>query len=145
MIRTATNDDIVHFIRMGRDFAVAAGEPFDRESLVQHLEWIIDTENTTALVAETDAGIVGIIAGIFFPTFWDQSKITATEMWWWVDPQARGSKVGIELMNALESWARDNGAFRLSMMMIAGVAPGIEKLYRRQGYRLHEQTFLKEL
>ena len=144
MIRTAEHDDIIHFLRMGRNFAEAAGEPFDRESLVQHLEWIIDTENTTALVAETDVGVVGIIAGICFPTFWDNSKITATEIWWWVEEGARKGGVGTALMDALESWAEARGAFRISMMTIAGVAPGVEKIYAARGYRLHEQTYLKE-
>jgi len=48
-------------------------------------------------------------------------------------------------MDALESWAEDAGAWRLSMMTIVGIAPGIEEMYEKRGYREREKTFLKEL
>lgn len=145
MIREARLDDLVDFLRLGRQFAALAGEPFDRESLVQHVEWIIEGENTVAFVFDDEqVGIIGIVAGIYFPTFWDSEHISASELWWFVDSEFREAGVGTALMDALESWAMDRGANRLSMMLIADIAPGVEKIYEKKGYTLREQTYLKE-
>jgi GNAT superfamily N-acetyltransferase len=142
----ATHDDIVHFLRMGRDFSMLADEPFDRESLTQHLEWLLDEERAVVYLAvDIEGKPVGICAGLWFPTFWDNSKVTATELWWYVDPEARNAGIGGALMDALESWAEDAGAWRLSMMTIAGIAPGVEQMYTKRGYREREKTFVKEL
>lgn len=144
-VRQAGHDDIVHFIGMAREFAVLADEPFDRESVTQHVEFMIDDDNTVAFIAFDGDQAVGICGGIVFPTFWDTSKLTATETWWFVRDQARGSGAGRKLKDALESWAKDAGAWRLSMMLIEDVAPGVEKLYERSGFRPRERTFVKEL
>lgn len=142
----ATHDDIGHFLGMGRKFATLADEPFDRESLTQHLEWILDEERAAAFLAvDVDGKVVGIVAGLWLPTPWDNSKITATEMWWFVDPEARNAGIGTALMDALESWARDVGAWRLSMMLIEGISPGVEQMYEKRGYVPREKTFVKEL
>jgi GNAT superfamily N-acetyltransferase len=144
-IRQAEYDDIPHFLTMGRKFAEVADEPFDRESLTQHLEWILEDEHTTAFIVFDGDQAVGIVAGIWIPTFWDNSKITATELWWWVEEEHRMSGVGTMLMDALESWAKQVGAWRLGMMTIVGLAPGVEEIYRKRGFRPRENTFVKEL
>lgn len=142
----ATTDDIAHFLRMGRMFSELAGEPFDRESLTQHLEWIMGEERGVVFLAvDIEGNPVGICAGLWLPTPWDNSKITATELWWFVDPAARNAGIGGALMDALESWARDVGAWRLSMMLIEGISPGVEKMYESRGFAPRERTFVKEL
>ena len=146
MVREATHDDIIHFVKMAREFSQLAGEPFDRDDTADHVEWMIDQENTVAFIAvDIDGNPVGICGGIVYPTFWDNSKLTATETWWFVRDEARGSGAGMALMDALESWAKAAGAWRLSMMTIVGIAPGIEEMYEKRGYREREKTFLKEL
>lgn len=145
-VREATKDDMMIFLEMAREFAKLADEPLDRESLCLHIEWIVDAENTTAFIAEDDAGqALGICGGIWFPTPWDNSKITATELWWFVKGGARKAGVGRALKHRLESWAREIGAWRLSMMTIVGIDPGVEKMYEADGYRERERTFVKEL
>lgn len=144
-IREAVHDDLIHFIRMGRQFAEIANEPFDRDSLADHIEWILGEERAVAFIAFDGDDAVGICSGIWMPTFWDGSKITATEMWWFVDPACRNKGIGGALMDALESWAKSVGAWRLSMMTIVGIAPGVEEMYVKRGYREREKTFVKEL
>ena len=138
--------DILDLLIMGEKFATAADEPLDRESLVQHFEWIIEDAHCAAYIARNaDGEAAGMISGIWMPTFWDHSKVNATEMWWWVEDDCRGEGVGTMLMDALESWARDVGAWRLYMMTIPSVTPGVGKIYQNRGFREREHTFVKEL
>ncbi len=145
-VREAIHEDLADFIRMARVFAEIAGEPFDRENTAEHVEFMLDNDNTVAFIAiDVEGRAVGICGGIVFPTFWDNSKLTATETWWFVDPRCRHNGVGTALMDALESWAREAGAWRLSMMLIEGISPGVDKMYENRGYAPRERTFVKEL
>lgn len=141
----ATYEDVGHFIGMAREFAALAGEPLDRESVADHVEWMIEHDTAVALIAFDGNQPVGICGALVFPSPWCSEKLSATELWWFVKKEARGSGAGLALIDALESWARDAGAWRLSMMLIEGIAPGVEKIYERRGYKPRERTFVKEL
>ena len=145
-IRQAERADIIHFLRLGRRFADFADEPFDRESATQHMEWLIDSDNTVAFMAiDIEGAVLGICGGVHIPTLWDRSKLMATELWWYVDPDSRNAGVGTALMNALESWARSAGAYRMEMMTLVDVGPSVGAMYERNGYRERERGYVKEL
>jgi GNAT superfamily N-acetyltransferase len=68
--------------------------------------------------------------------------IMASELCWWVDPVARGSRVSTDLVKRAETWARENGAKWLEM-----IAPNdrVGWFYARQGYERTDIHFLKAL
>ena len=144
MIRAATHDDMGDILRMGRSFCKALGEKFDRQSVCEHVEWLIETDICTALVCEFEGEVVGMVSGVCIPVYFDSSRTQASEMWWWVDEDARELGVGTELIDGLESWARQAGAERLSMMMMHDLDKSIASIYEKRGYHIHESTFLKE-
>ena len=144
-VREATAADIVHFITLGRTFAALAGEPFDRDSAGAHMDWILENDDAVAFLAtDIEGKAVGVAGAMCFPTLWDSSKLLATELWWYVAPEARNDGVGAALMDALESWAQEAGAYRLLMLSIVGLTDGIEKAYIKRGYVAHEQSYMKE-
>lgn len=146
VIRDAVESDFGGIINLAKQFTKLADEPFDEESCINHLEWLMGEDYSTVMVCEdSDGHIVGMVSGICAPVFWDESKKTAAELWWYVDPVSRGNGVGGLLLTGLEKWARNMGAWRLSMMSIGDATPGIEKLYESRGYAPKERTFVKEL
>lgn len=143
--RLATLDDMVDILRMGRAFCKALNENFDRQSVAEHVEWLITEEICTVFVCEDDElGVVGMVSGVIIPVYFDNARVQATEMWWWVEDKARRLGVGTALIDALESWAKAQGALRLSMMIMHELDTSITEIYEKRGYRLHESTYLKE-
>ncbi len=65
---------------------------------------------------------------------------TAGEVFWWVEPEARGE--GLQLMKQAEAWARGRGAAAIQM-----IAPSTQVgvIYRRYGYAPIETTYSKRL
>ncbi len=52
----------------------------------------------------------------------------------WVDPSARGRRVGERLIDAVAAWAREQGAARLRLWVTEGNRPA-RALYERCGFR----------
>ena len=70
----------------------------------------------------------------------------AHELLWWIRPEARGSKLGIQLLQAFEHWAKTIGCTHVQMSMVNNThLDRVAKLYTRTGYALAEQVFLKEV
>lgn len=137
-MRTATKDDVLEMLRMGRAFCAALGEPCDRESIVSTLEFLIDSDQGTVLV--DDGAMVG---ALLVPHFFDNSRVMATELFWWVDEDKRGNGAGAKLLNEVELWAKAHGAERLSMMSMAGLGDEVGKIYERHGFKHFESHYVK--
>ena len=57
----------------------------------------------------------------------------------WVDPSARGQKVGEKLIDAIVSWARARGVSRLLLEVADDNAPAVA-LYDRRGFEPTGET-----
>lgn len=74
----------------------------------------------------------------------NSGKLIASEMFWFVLPEARGG--GLRMLQAYEDEAKRRGAVRCSMALIKGLQPeALGKLYERRGYRAFEIAYSKEL
>jgi GNAT superfamily N-acetyltransferase len=129
---------------------------FHAESIYKDKE--IDDDKVETLVSEyihlTDDRIVilgllegqpaGIIAGRILPLLFSEETV-ATETVWWVDPKHRGSRLGLQLVEAFEYWAKK--VKKANLLQMSGLAntPEIDKLYQRLGYTLTEKVYLKEI
>lgn len=60
---------------------------------------------------------------------------------WWVEPSCRG-KEAFRMLDQYEAWAVSRGCKLIGMSGMAG-DERIASLYRRKGYHLAEQNFLK--
>jgi GNAT superfamily N-acetyltransferase len=93
------------------------------------------------LVSEYQGKLIGVFAFLVFPHFFS-GEMTAGELLWYVEPEARKGGAGLKLLAAAEAMARDLGAKR--MQMVAPTAE-IEQLYKRRGYHQVEVGYQRRL
>lgn len=106
-------------------------------------ENLIRTGAAVFLVLEENGHMHGGIGAIKSPDLHD-GKLTAVETFWFVAPESRGK--GLLLFDAFEKWAIDSGCQKLAMIHLADSYPDIlRKLYKRNGYKLAEEHYIKEV
>ncbi len=148
MIRDAEVTDIDALTRMGRKFHAAADAgdipPFDERSFVRTVTWMIDGPTGILLVID-QSGVQGMAGGLVYPTWFNLACQLGQEIFWWAEPQVRG-KESLELRRAFESRTRALGATSGIMLSLAGMRDeAMARLYRMEGYRPMEHTFIKRL
>ena len=140
MIREATKDDTPRLVEMGVRFAT---ETDYRESIKVSPEKIastvgklLETDDAAIFVSGNGHGVNGMIIILLYEHPWSGEKI-ASEMVWWVEPEARGG-TGIKLLRTAEKWAMESGATQMQM-----IAPnvGVGDIYARMGYAPVEMSF----
>ena len=140
--RLATEHDLLECLRMGRDFAKAAKFEADDVSMVETLKDLIKGQSLF-VVGHPSHGMAGVIV---YPNYFNRSRLVAQEMFWWVDPEARGLGAGRELLTTIEAWAKDRGADALTMIALDDVdGERVAQMYKAAGYKPLERNFLKVL
>lgn len=82
----------------------------------------------------------GFIAGSTQRFPFGKVKIAA-ETAWWVNEEARKTGVGKELMGAFEYWAKNVAG--CDMVVMTSLDEGVEKIYKKNGYKLYERAYMK--
>jgi len=135
-------------VEAARQFAVEAGYPFpvNGEHFLKFWEQMLETGfgSFYAAVDESDA-VHGGFGGLFFPDSFS-GELHASESFWFLNPEVRGTSVGLKLFNSFEAEAKERGCKAIVMIHLAGLneAP-LDKLYARKGYVRAEQIFRKIL
>lgn len=145
-IRPAVAADIPRIVEMGQRFMAEtvyrdriADSPDD---LVTFAHRLIGGTDSVLFVAESDQRhVVGMIGLWVFRHPFSGERI-ASELAWWVDPEARSTSAGKRLLKAAESWATEAGA--VTLHMIAPTA-NVEQFYERVGYTRVEVTYERRL
>jgi GNAT superfamily N-acetyltransferase len=147
VIRPACATDVDAVQRMAARFLSAEGPYADRfqadperiAALVAYLTQA--TDGAAGFIAEQDGQAVGMF-GVFSLEHPITGQRVASELCWWMEPEARGSRVGLELLRAAEGWAKDHGAVWMEM-----IAPSarVAQFYERLGYERTDVHYLKRL
>ena len=108
---------------------------------------LLTNPSATVFVATTnDDRVVGTVSGILYPLWLNRAHTTGQEMFWYVDPDHRRSKAGKLLFEALETWAKSDGAD--SFAMASQSSPHqkrVNQIYESKGYVPQETSYIKEL
>ena len=144
MIRLADKEDLPHIVAMGIRFMNET--PYvryitqDTDKMFELAEKLIDSPNGLLLV-NTEADEINGMIGVYAFCHPMSGEIVASEMFWWVDPEARGLS-GVRLLRCAEDWAVKVGAQRMMM-----IAPNdrVGEFYRRVGYDRVETTYMRRL
>lgn len=91
--------------------------------------------------------LLGGLGAMVMPDLSD-GRLTATEMFWYVRPEARHGRGAFALVYAFEDWGASKGAveFRIVHMLLPGEDPATVRLapiYKRWGYRALEVSYVK--
>ena len=143
MIRHAVESDIPDILRMSELFWAQTDYkvPFDAPSARIAVDMCMSQD--LCMVLDID-GVVGFVMGIRFPLLGNNAYVIGAELAWWVDPEHRSGKNGFELMESIESAAKESGVDFWTMMNLESLQPEVaEKIYLRAGYKKTESTFLK--
>ena len=136
MIRRATAGDIPQIVAWGEKFHAAspfAAYPYAPERVAGTVEQLLEVG--CVLVSET-----GMAAAISAEC-WFAGVKSAQELFWWSEGHD-----GIELRQALEDWAREQGCQTFAMICLENEkTPVLTRLYRRAGYVPMEHHFTKRL
>lgn len=144
MIRPATVSDIPVMLEMAERFITKAwariGVPYCERSCTKLLTDLIEGDRGVAFISDDGRGMIGAIV---HPWHFNASALTATELFWWVEP---GCKAGKALKEAAEWQVRALGADTFNMACEHHMrSPALERLYRMDGYLPSEHIFIKEL
>lgn len=103
---------------------------------------LLDNPNTIYVEDEGK----GCLLGVVYPHYLNPDILVCQELGWWVEPQYRKSGVGMALYRRFEKKAIARGIKKLIMISLETQEPDkMNKLYIKQGFRVLEHTYIKEV
>jgi len=139
MIRNATTEDFEAILDMSAEFWLQTqfSEPFERD----HTLNMVQMAHDHGLLAVVDIdGPVGFCAGVKSYTLGSTQAMTATELAWWLNPECRGGKNGVALLQFMEKLVQEQGIKYWTMVSMQSSMPEVVgKMYERMGY-VHSET-----
>ena len=149
-VRRAETADVPSCLDMTARFHAASPisgvAPFDRDGMAVTLRGMIANSRAGIWLALLDGKPVGIAGALLYPLYFNPAYEVAQELFWWLNPDARGSGAGEKLFQTLQTWAKDNGASAVFMIALADNRVGkMDSFYKRAGFQPMERTYMKEV
>ena len=149
-VRRAETADMPSCLDMTARFHAASPisgvAPFDRDGMAVTLRGMIANRRAGIWLALLDGKPVGIAGALLYPLYFNPAYEVAQELFWWLNPDARGSGAGEKLFQTLQTWAKDNGASAVFMIALADNRVGkMDSFYKRAGFQPMERTYMKEV
>ncbi len=124
---------------MALKFAKAYSPFWDEDSIRDLVVTFLDDWSNKIVIVYPGKGM---LAAIINPFMLDMNKRMATEVAWWVEPEYRDEGIGQELLESFEIWAVAQGC---SLMSMIGLDDELGKYYEKNGFKLYERAYLKEI
>lgn len=145
MIRPANSNDLVRIVEMSEKFYQTTKyqdfADFNAPTCAVLAQTLMEVG--VLLVAEVEGKVVGMVGLILTPFLFNCSIIGAYEIVWWVDPEHQGSRVGFNLLKAIEPACKEKGASIIQMVSLPSSPPAVESLYKKMGYSHSESSYTK--
>ena len=147
-IREATEEDVIDLAILGKQFVKGSQNEllgWNSSKVYDSLADAIERDDFGIFVLCAGTEVVGMFFRFVTPCFFSDVK-QAVEIAWYVDPEHRGSRKALQMLEMYEQWAKEHDAVCVNLVNL-DVLRGdkIAKLYSRMGYKLVENTFTKEL
>jgi RimJ/RimL family protein N-acetyltransferase len=145
-VRPAQFDDINWLVReLGRFDQFFGGkrplledEDYARGVLIQMIE-----KHFMLIAEREDAGPIGFIGGIVTPHLFNPNIRVLGELFWWVQPEYRGTRAGLMLLNEFTAWGKAN----VDWLTIAleDHSPVSDRSILKRGFKPKEKSYLLEV
>lgn len=138
-MKIAELEDVDTILQMAMKFVRTTGyEKYSDEETIKNLiRDYIESPSTECIIVLDDFGFIAGRCTVFpFGT----GKI-ASETAWWIDPDSRGQNRGQKLMEAFEYWAKNIA--EADMISMTSLDKDVEKIYKKNGYKLYERAYMK--
>lgn len=143
VIRQAAGADVPRLVAMGERFITETGYhallPVNAAQITALMQDLVSGSASSILVLERDGALIGMI-GLYAFRHPISGEAVASEVFWWVEPEARGG--GLRLLTAAEAWAAAQGAVLLQMI---APTPAVERIYTRRGYVPVERLYQRRV
>lgn len=145
-VRRAEFTDAPWLLTQLRAFAQFFGSkhslfPSDDDQIVDVLHAMV--ESKVFFVAEDSSGkLTGFIAGMLAEHPYNAAITVLTELFWWVDPEHRGSSAGARLLQAFTEYGREHADW--IVMTLEAKSPIDPQSLERRGFKHFESSFLLE-
>lgn len=150
MLKLLEEKDLPRVLELGRHFLAASPYSdlrFSEEATEAYLRsCLVNPEERICILSmDGEGNAVGALLAHVSTVPFSTDKV-ATELAWWVEPEYRNSRRGLELKQAYEFWARKMGATKISMALIKTEhGPLLHKLYTKNGYYEAETAYVKSV
>ncbi len=140
----ATEEDTIDILYMAEQFHNESPYsllPFSNGKTIEMIQHFITLPKEEAVCI---LGCWGIIAGHIVSPPTSDTRI-AVEQLWYVTPDSRGSRLGLELINAYEYWAQHVAkADGIQMGSLSTLCPDkVAKIYERKNMKETERTYFR--
>ena len=146
IIRVAGPEDVPDVIRLtqgfleGTAYGPLLGAP-DPALLEAVANFLIASPDGVIFLADDRGKVRGMLGGFAAPHIITGRKVSE-ELAWWVEPDARGARAGLLLIQAFEEWSRLQMCFMVKMV---APNPKVARFYTRSGYLEVETAYAKTL
>ena len=149
-IRLMTRDDFEQVTQLGKLFAKETGlipwNSRDIDDVHVHRQLYRAMTAGLSLVAESAQGIEGIFLSVKDTDMWIPSIIRLKEMAWWIQPELRGTNVGVLLLDSYIERAeamRERGEIMTYSIGHYVYSPEIaKKLILAKGFKFLESNYV---
>lgn len=141
-------NELYRLRHIGAQFAEAAKLPVPFNPAHFEAAWarIFELGMGIIMYEENEAGeILGILGGSFSQDLFS-GRLVASESFFFVIPEARGSGISRRLIDAFEAEAYLRGAKQIIMVALASLNPeGVGAIYEKRRYSKLEVVYTKEI
>lgn len=147
MIRPLKSNELPGLAKMAGEFFASSRhlQGFNLPTFVASWSAFIDSGAGVIFVATDGDQPIGALGGVKFPDP-NNGKAIASELFWFVTPEARESGKGLALLGAFEGWAKSNGCQQIIMVYLVDLMPAkVRGIYESRGYQPMEVHYTKEI
>lgn len=147
-VRRAETADLPSCLDMTARFHAASPisdvAPFDRDGMAVTLTEMLTNPRSGVWLALRDSQPVGVAGALLYPLYFNPAYEVVQELFWWLEPEARGCGAGEKLFQNVQNWAKDTGASAVFMIALDDSRVGkMDRFYKRAGFQPMERTYMK--